>query len=101
MPLPNLSSQKLLRQFRMPGTHILYYIILSSFAGDGRFIISRDYLTLKVWDTHMESRPIKVVNINESLRSMLCELYESDFIFDKFEIALAPRGDRILTGGYG
>ncbi len=49
----------------------------------------------------MESRPVKVVNINESLRSMLCELYESDFIFDKFEIALSPAGDRILTGGYG
>lgn len=32
---------------------------------------------------------------------MLCELYESDFIFDKFEIALSPNGDRILTGGYG
>jgi hypothetical protein len=49
----------------------------------------------------MESRPVKVININESLRSMLCELYESDFIFDKFEIALQASGGGILTGGYG
>lgn len=49
----------------------------------------------------METRPVKVININESLRSMLCELYESDFIFDKFEIALQPSGGGILTGGYG
>lgn len=32
---------------------------------------------------------------------MLCELYESDCIFDKFEIALSPDGKRILTGNYG
>jgi hypothetical protein len=76
-------------------------LIRISFASDGRFVISRDYLTLKIWDTHMESRPVKVININESLRSMLCELYESDFIFDKFEIALQASGGGILTGGYG
>jgi serine/threonine-protein phosphatase 2A regulatory subunit B len=87
-----------------------------SFASDGRYVISRDYLTLKIWDTHMESRPVRVtdtpllsfsadlrqvININESLRSMLCELYESDFIFDKFEISLQGTGGGILTGGYG
>eukprot|EP00602_Paraphysomonas_sp_CaronLab_P002810 CAMPEP_0185026988 /NCGR_PEP_ID=MMETSP1103-20130426/11733_1 /TAXON_ID=36769 /ORGANISM="Paraphysomonas bandaiensis, Strain Caron Lab Isolate" /LENGTH=413 /DNA_ID=CAMNT_0027560793 /DNA_START=116 /DNA_END=1357 /DNA_ORIENTATION=- len=73
----------------------------ASFAGDGRYIISRDYLTLKVWDTHMETKPVRVININDSLKSILCELYESDCIFDKFEIAVSPDGQKILTGSYG
>mmetsp|Transcript_46823 Transcript_46823/g.102283 ORF Transcript_46823/g.102283 Transcript_46823/m.102283 type:complete len:281 (+) Transcript_46823:140-982(+) len=73
----------------------------ASFAADGRYIISRDYLTLKVWDTHMETTPVRTISINDGLKSMLCELYESDCIFDKFEIALSPDGSRILTGNYG
>ena len=68
---------------------------------DGRYIYSRDYMTLKVWDIAMESKPVKVININEKLRPMLCELYESDCIFDKFEVALSSSGEKILTGSYG
>jgi serine/threonine-protein phosphatase 2A regulatory subunit B len=55
------------------------------FSGDGRYIVSRDYLTLKIWDLHMESRPVKTIKIHEHLRSKLCDLYENDCIFDKFE----------------
>ena len=31
-----------------------------SFTKDGRYIISRDYLTLKIWDINMERRPVEV-----------------------------------------
>ena len=55
------------------------------FSRDGRFIISRDYLTLSIWDINMDSAPIRVINSNEHLLPKLCDLYESDFIFDKFE----------------
>ena len=49
------------------------------FAGEnGRYIVSRDYLTLKIWDIHMESRPVKTIQIHEHLRSKLCDLYEND-----------------------
>lgn len=73
----------------------------ASFTKDGRYIVSRDYLTLKIWDINMERRPVEVININDNLKSMLSELYESDCIFDKFEACVNSTGDRIVTGSYG
>ena len=50
--------------------------------------ICRDYLSVKVWDLHMESKPIETFTVHEYLRSKLCSLYENDCIFDKFEVHL-------------
>lgn len=33
----------------------------------------------------MESRPVKTIPIHDHLRGKLCDLYENDCIFDKFE----------------
>ena len=33
------------------------------FTKDGRYIVSRDYLTLKIWDINMESRPVKTIQV--------------------------------------
>ena len=33
----------------------------------------------------MEGRPLKVIPIHDHLRGKLCDLYENDCIFDKFE----------------
>ncbi len=33
----------------------------------------------------MTSAPLRTIKVHEHLRSKLCELYESDCIFDKFE----------------
>lgn len=70
------------------------------FSSDGRYIASRDYLTIKIWDLNMETRPVQVININDQLRPILNDMYESDCIFDKFEVAYSPTADRILTGSY-
>lgn len=43
---------------------------------------------MKVWDLHMESKPIETFTVHEYLRSKLCSLYENDCIFDKFEVAV-------------
>jgi serine/threonine-protein phosphatase 2A regulatory subunit B len=72
----------------------------SKFTRDGRYILSRDYLTLKLWDINMESRPLRVINIHDQLRSRLCDLYENDCIFDKFECAVSGDGTQFLTGSY-
>ena len=55
------------------------------FSHDGRYILSRDYLSLKIWDVNMESKPVKTIPIHDHLRGKLCDLYENDCIFDKFE----------------
>lgn len=57
------------------------------FSNNGRYIVSRDYLTIKIWDVNMENRPVQTFHIHEYLRSKLCDLYENDCIFDKFECA--------------
>jgi len=70
------------------------------FSRDGRYILSRDYLTLKLWDINMEHKPVKSIPIHEYLRSKLCDLYENDCIFDKFECCLSGDGNSLLTGSY-
>ncbi|KAJ3336305.1 protein phosphatase 2A regulatory subunit cdc55 [Gonapodya sp. JEL0774] len=69
------------------------------FTRDGRYIVSRDYLTLKVWDINMESKPVQTILIHD-LRSKLCDLYENDCIFDKFECTVSGDGSHVLTGSY-
>ena len=36
------------------------------FSRSGRYFLSRDYLTVKVWDLHMESRPIMSMQVRWS-----------------------------------
>lgn len=70
------------------------------FSRDGRYILSRDYLTLKLWDINKEDKPVKTIRIHDYLKSKLCDLYENDCIFDKFECTLSKTGDHLLTGSY-
>lgn len=70
------------------------------FANDGTHILSRDFMTLKLWDVRIENRPVAVVAIHNHLRAKLCELYENDCIFDKFECAFSDDGSRVITGSY-
>jgi WD40 repeat protein len=40
-----------------------------TFSKDGRFILSRDYMTLKLWDINKESSPVATYNVHEQLRA--------------------------------
>jgi len=46
------------------------------FSPDGNFIVSRDYLTMKIWDPRVEKRPLRVVKFHDHLIPKLCDLYE-------------------------
>lgn len=88
-----------------PSNRSFFSEIISSlsdvkFSRDGRYLLSRDYLTLKIWDLNMESKPVKTINIHDHLRSKLCDLYENDCIFDKFECTFSGDGQHMLTGSY-
>lgn len=83
--------------FEDPNNRSFFSEIISSisdvqFSPDGRYILARDYLTLKIWDINMESKPVQTININDNLRSNLCDLYENDCIFDKFECMFSGDG---------
>ena len=62
--------------------------------------MSRDYLNMRLWDLRMENRPVATFEVHEHLRAKLCDLYESDAIFDKFQCCPGRRQAR-ATGSHG
>ncbi|KAK2705458.1 serine/threonine-protein phosphatase 2A 55 kDa regulatory subunit B delta isoform-like [Artemia franciscana] len=96
---------KLFEEPEDPASRSFFSEIISSisdvkFSKSGRYMISRDYLSVKVWDLHMESKPVETYFVHEYLRSKLCALYENDCIFDKFECCWGNNDQAILTGSY-
>ncbi|KAJ6698107.1 PROTEIN PHOSPHATASE PP2A REGULATORY SUBUNIT B [Salix purpurea] len=99
------SHTKLFEEQEVPGSRSFFTEIIASisdikFAKDGRYILSRDYMTLKLWDINMDSGPVSTFQVHEYLRPKLCDLYENDSIFDKFECCLSGDGLRVATGSY-
>ncbi|KAJ6342742.1 hypothetical protein OIU78_010627 [Salix suchowensis] len=99
------SHAKLFEETEAPGSRSFFTEIIASisdikFARDGRHILSRDYMTLKLWDINMDSGPVATFQVHEYLRPKLCDLYENDSIFDKFECCLSGDGLRVATGSY-
>ncbi|KAH0668090.1 hypothetical protein KY285_029296 [Solanum tuberosum] len=99
------SHSKLFEEQETPGSRSFFTEIIASisdikFAKAGRYILSRDYMTLKLWDINMDSGPVSTFQVHEHLRPKLCDLYENDSIFDKFECCLSGDGSRVATGSY-
>ncbi len=67
---------------------------------DGRYIASRDYMTVKLWDTHMGKEPIRTYGVHHHLRGQLKTLYNNGCIFDQFKVGFDGTGSYILTGSY-
>ncbi|KAI7727617.1 hypothetical protein M8C21_021188 [Ambrosia artemisiifolia] len=70
------------------------------FAPDERHILSRDYMNLKLWDMRMSSSPVVTYKIHEHLYPKLCDLYNNDAIFDKFDCCISGDGSHFATGSY-
>ncbi|EDO34128.1 predicted protein [Nematostella vectensis] len=99
------SHAKLFEEPEDPATRSFFSEIISSisdvrFSHSGRYMITRDYLTVKVWDLNMEKQPVEMYNVHDYLRSKLCSLYENDCIFDKFECVWNGSDSSIMTGSY-
>ncbi|XP_074285505.1 serine/threonine protein phosphatase 2A 55 kDa regulatory subunit B beta isoform-like isoform X1 [Silene latifolia] len=99
------SHAKLFEEQDVPSSRSFFTEIIASisdvkFARDGRYMLSRDYMTLKLWDTNMDSGPVATFQVHEHLKPKLCDLYENDSIFDKFECCLSGNGQRVATGSY-
>lgn len=99
------NHSKLFEEHEAPGSRSFFTEIIASisdikFGKDGRHILSRDYMTLKLWDINMDSGPVATFQVHEYLRPKLCDLYENDSIFDKFECCLSGDSLRVATGSY-
>lgn len=81
-------------------TDIVSSIADLKFSADGGQIITRDYLTTKVWDQRKTKEPVKTVKLFEPFNSKLYDVYEQDIIFDKFNLGLSPDGRSFVTGFY-
>jgi serine/threonine-protein phosphatase 2A regulatory subunit B len=55
---------------------------------------------VKIWDVNMERQPLKTIPIHEHLRPRLCDTYENDSIFDKFEVVFSGDAENVMTGSY-
>ncbi|TLS27392.1 hypothetical protein PpBr36_05122 [Pyricularia pennisetigena] len=96
---------KMFEQEEDPSSRSFFSEIISSisdvrFSYDGRYVLSRDYLTVKIWDVNMEKQPVKTIPIHEHLRPRLCDTYENDSIFDKFEVVFSGDAKNVMTGSY-
>ncbi|GMM38054.1 protein phosphatase 2A regulatory subunit [Saccharomycopsis crataegensis] len=99
------SQAKVFEEYMDSTAHNFFTEITTSisdvkFSNDGRYMVSRDYMTVKIWDLKMENKPIKTINVHEQLRDRLCDAYENDAIFDKFEVVFSGDGKSMMSGSY-
>jgi serine/threonine-protein phosphatase 2A regulatory subunit B len=50
------------------------------------FIFSRDYIAVHIWDVRNNKAPVRSYSVTDYLEKKLCEVYESELIFDKFDL---------------
>ncbi len=67
---------------------------------DGRYIASRDYMTVKLWDTHMSKKPFRTFGVHNHLKDKLIRLHRNGYTFDKFNVEFNGAGSHVLTGSY-
>lgn len=81
-------------------TDIIGSISSIEFTPNGKYLISRDYLNIKLWDLTNCRKPLLNICVQESVKSKLVNLYEADCINDKFTVACSKDGSTLATGTY-
>lgn len=71
---------KLFEEPEDPTTRSFFSEIISSISdvkisNSGRYMISRDYLSVKVWDLHMETKPIETYPVSIYLSTIVFNLH--------------------------
>ena len=72
----------------------------ADYSKQGKYIVSRDYLSVKIWDVCNNKKPVLNVNLNDSFKTKLSEMFENEAIFDKFIVKASPDGNTIASGSY-
>lgn len=67
-------------------------ILDAKFSQDGRYILARDYMTVRLWDTHMPSQPLHTSQVHPHLASQFITLLDNEAIFDQFQCAMSADG---------
>ncbi|CAL8102025.1 unnamed protein product [Orchesella dallaii] len=81
-------------------SEVISSICSLQFSNSGRYLATRDFMMVKIWDLTMERTPVQIIPVHEHLHCKLGDLYENDSIFDKFSVSWSDRDDYISTGSY-
>lgn len=57
-------------------------------------------MAVHIWDVRNNKTPCRTFNVTDYLEKKLCEVYESETIFDKFDLEISPDSSQVLTGAY-
>ncbi|KAI0980655.1 hypothetical protein GJ496_000002 [Pomphorhynchus laevis] len=89
-----------------PSSRNFFSEIISSisdirFDHTGQYMLTRDYMFLKVWDCRQQTGPVEQYSVHPHIKQRLCVMYENDFIFDKFDCSWSNDNSHLVTGSYG
>lgn len=56
------------------------------FLSDGKHIVTRDLLTVKVWDICSNREPLLTIPVDETIKKHVVELFEADSLQDTFSL---------------
>ncbi|KAF8567017.1 Serine/threonine-protein phosphatase 2A 55 kDa regulatory subunit B [Paragonimus westermani] len=65
-----------------------------------RYLFTRDYMTVKVWDMNMPTAPVEVYPVQTQLQGHLSVLYESESLCDDFKLSVSSDDRFIVSGSY-
>lgn len=82
-----------------PYDEIICSISSAAFLGNDH-VVTRDYLTTKLWDLRKASVPYATTPVMKFMHPFLGQLYENDCIFDRFPLALDSTSGTVVTGMY-
>lgn len=77
----------------------LNYISSVSFLPDPNYLVSREYLNIKMWDLRKQ-KSVWAAEVNDRFSSDLGTLYRNDALDDEFFLATTKDGKHMVTGGY-
>lgn len=73
---------------------------LKFFNSNDRFIATRDFMSIKIWDLANTSSPVEVYPVQSHLKPYLNSIYETELLFDDFKLSLSSDDKYIVTGSY-
>ena len=85
--------------FHAEHSDILSAISAASFMGRD-FVVTRDYLSLKMWDMRFPTHPVAACPVLDFLAPTMDYLYDKDLIFDRFPLAVDDQSMTVATGLY-
>jgi len=66
---------------------------------DGKYLASREYLQVKVWDIRKTNQPVNLWDVGSHLHNKLPDLIEDDLVLDRFNCSWS-HSRHIVSGGY-